>query len=82
MDALRGGDLSQNCTILEQVLRGQGLAAQRDVVALNTAMVLWVAGVEQDFSVAAAMARHSLEQGHPWQRLEALRLALTDGGGQ
>jgi anthranilate phosphoribosyltransferase len=82
LDALRGGDLSQNSAILEQVLRGQGLAAQRDVVALNTAMVLWVAGVEQDFRAGAAMARQSLDQGHPWQRLETLRLALADGSGQ
>ena len=71
-----------NSTIIEQVLRGQGDAAQRDVVALNTALVLWVADVEHDFRAGAAMARQSLDQGHPWQRLEALRLALADGGGQ
>ena len=71
-----------NQQILQNVLQGQGSLAQTEVVAFNTALVLWVAGVEQEFSVGAAMARQSLDQGHPWQRLEALRRALADGDGQ
>jgi anthranilate phosphoribosyltransferase len=43
-EALAGGDLACNQAILEAVLQGRGTAAQRDVVALNTALVLWAAG--------------------------------------
>ena len=45
IDALAGGDLACNQQILQAVLQGQGSqAAQKDVVALNTALVLWSAG--------------------------------------
>ena len=42
---MRGGDLSVNQSILEAVLQGRGETAQRDVVAFNTALVLWTSGL-------------------------------------
>lgn len=77
LEALKGGDLQCNQTILQQVLQGRGEPAQRDVVALNTALVLWAAGVDMDLSTAAARAAKSLDQGLPWTRLETLRDHLT-----
>ena len=77
LEALKGGDLDCNQTILQQVLQGRGKPAQRDVVALNTALVLWAAGIDTDLSSAAARAAESLDQGLPWTRLEALRQHLA-----
>ncbi len=77
LEALKGGDLQCNQTILQQVLQGRGELAQRDVVALNTALVLWAAGFDMDLSTAAARAAKSLDQGLPWTRLETLRDHLT-----
>lgn len=79
---LCGGDLATNQTILQQVLQGEGTPAQRDVVAFNTALVLWVAGQETDLSKGAERARAVLSQGLAWNRLEALRLALANRSSQ
>ena len=82
LDALSGGDLSENQGILESVLKGRGSEAQRDAVALNTALVLWSSGLETDLRQAAAKAVSVLDAGHPWQRLTALRGALAGGDGE
>ena len=79
LDALKGGDLADNQSILQAVLQGRGTRAQRDVVALNTALVLWVAGVERDLRQGVQQALACLHDGHPWQRLERLRQALHGG---
>ena len=76
MEALVGGDLQTNAAILEAVLKGQGTAAQRDVVALNTALVIWAAGLSDSVESALPMALGALESGAAWGRLEALRDAL------
>ena len=80
--AIAGGDLSRNREILEAVLQGRGSAAQRDVVALNTALVLWVAGQSDSFSAGLAQARQALAAGSPWQRLQMLRQTLAHGTGE
>ena len=74
--ALAGGDLATNRLLLEQVLRGAGTAAQRDVVALNTALVLWAAGLFDSPEAALPPALEALASGAAWQRLERLRQAL------
>ena len=82
LEALRGGDLNVNQAILEAVLQGRGSEAQRDAVALNTALVLWSSGLETDLRQAAAKAVSVLDAGLPWQRLIALREALAGGDGE
>ena len=75
-EALAGGDLATNRAILEAVLQGRGSQAQSDAVGLNAALVLWVAERCNDFADGLAQAQQALRSGSPWQRLEALRLAL------
>ena len=82
LDALRGGDLATNQDILRNVLQGRGSEAQANVVAFNTALVLWAAGVEIDLNRAAAQALAALREGKAWERLEALRVELDRGNGQ
>ena len=77
MQQLAGGDLEHNRQILEAVLRGQGSAAQRDVVALNAALVLWAAGCAASVAEAVPLALEAMASGAPWGRLEALRTALA-----
>ena len=79
LSELKGGDLAVNETILKDVLQGRGTQAQREVVAFNTALVLWVAGEESDLKTGAQRALACLEQGLPWQRLECLREGLNGG---
>ena len=76
IEALAGGDLALNRSILEAVLQGRGSPPQRDVVALNAALVLWAAGVVDAVPEGLALAQRALADGLGWQKLLALRQAL------
>ncbi len=73
---LAGGDQATNATILSAVLQGQGSAAQRDVVSLNTALVLQVAGLAPTPEAGLAQAQEALASGAAWQKVEELRRVL------
>ena len=75
--ALKGGDVLQNKLILSSVLQGGGTKAQRNVVALNTSLVLWAAGIEEDLKKGVDKALKSLNSGEPWDRLQKLRETLN-----
>ncbi len=79
---LKGGDLTTNKEILTSVLKGTGTNSQRDVVALNTALVLWASGLENDLSLGVDTALNCLDEGLPWKCLEDLRRALDSKPGQ
>ena len=74
---LAGGELQDNSRILEAVLQGAGSAAQRDVVALNAALVLWAAGRAASVAEAVPVALEAMASGAAWARLQALRTALA-----
>jgi anthranilate phosphoribosyltransferase len=76
MEAIAGGDLERNRQLLEAVLQGEGDPARSDVVALNTALVLWSTGLATTVAEALPQARDCLRSGLAWQRLQALRAAL------
>jgi len=78
IEDLKGGDLSENKKILMSVLKGEGTNPQRDVVALNTALVLWAAGLEEDLSCGLSSALNCLNAGLPSKKLEALTSALDN----
>ena len=71
-----------NQQILQNVLQGQGSLAQTEVVAFNTALVLWAAGLQGELPAAVAQALTVLNQGKAWDKLVALRDALSDGDGE
>ncbi len=76
--ALRGGEVEENAAILTNLLQGKGTAAQRDVVLLNAALALKVAGIAQGHTFADAIAdgiakaRDVLDSGAAWAKLESL----------
>ena len=47
-DKLVVSDSDSNEEILKSVLNGSGKKAHKNVVALNTALVLWASGIEDD----------------------------------
>ena len=77
LEALAGGDLSTNKQILQEVLQGAGSQAQREVVALNSALVLWCSGSVPHWRDGLELALSSLSKGAPWHCLIALRNALN-----
>ena len=62
--------------ILESVLKGSGHKSHIEVVALNTALVLWVAGVEDDINEGYKMALFSMSKAKPWDKLQLLKTYL------
>ena len=77
--ALRGGDVEENAAILQAVLQGKGTQAQQDVVALNTALALWVGeaiteteDIIENLDRGITTARDILKSGVAWEKLEKL----------
>jgi anthranilate phosphoribosyltransferase len=71
LDALRGGDAAENAAITRQVLAGRRGPA-RDVVLLNAAAALFVAGRVEDLAEGVALAAESIDSGAALAKLEAL----------
>ena len=67
----------QNDEILKSVLNGSGQKAHKDIVALNTSLVLWVAGIENDLQEGFKKALSSINNGNPWNNFLALKTFLS-----
>ena len=70
-------DSNSNELILESVLNGSGKKSHKDVVALNSALVLWAAGVEDDLKEGFNRSLCSINQGDPWQKFLLLKNYLS-----
>ena len=70
-------DLESNEEILKYVLNGSGLKPHIDVVALNAALVLWAAGIEDDLNEGFNKALFSINQGDPWKEFLHLKNYLS-----
>ncbi len=68
---------NSNEDILKSVLNGSGQKSHKDVVALNTALVLWVAGIENDLYKGFNKALYSINQGNPWNNFLLLKNYLS-----
>tara|TARA_B100000900_G_scaffold310161_1_gene268926 strand:+ start:257 stop:448 length:192 start_codon:yes stop_codon:yes gene_type:complete len=63
---------------LELVLKGKACESQVNVVALNTALVLWAAGKEENIEKGISVALKIINQGVPWEKLQDLKHYLND----
>ena len=66
-----------NEEILKSVLNGSGQKSHKDVVALNAALVLWAAGIEDDLHKGFNKALFSINQGNPWEKFLLLKTYLS-----
>jgi anthranilate phosphoribosyltransferase len=71
MAALRGGDRTRNCVIASAVLQGER-GPQRDIVLVNSAAALIVAGLADDPIDAMLRAVESIDSGAAWAKLQKL----------
>ena len=76
-DKLVVSDSESNEKILESVLNGSGQKSHKDVVALNAALVLWAAGIEDDLHKGFNKALFSINQGNPWNKFLLLKNYLS-----
>ncbi len=70
---LKGDDLKTNSHILMSLLNGEGNKYHKEVVALNTALVLWVSGVEDDLSLGIKRSLDCLNTDKSWLLFKQLR---------
>lgn len=79
-ESLRGGDAERNAQILRGILAGQG-GGPRDVVLLNAAAALRVAGRASGWKDGLQQAAESIDSGLAREALEAyVELSQADGG--
>ncbi|HEX8625724.1 MAG TPA: anthranilate phosphoribosyltransferase [Allosphingosinicella sp.] len=78
VQVLRGGGPEENAERLKALLMGYGLAAETEVVALNTGALLMTAGLVPDLRDGVAMALQALSSGEAYRRLELFVEATND----
>jgi len=71
---LRGGDAVENAAIVRAVLGGES-GPRRDIVLLNAAGALWVAGAASDLAAGLVLAQRSLDDGAAARKLAQLAAA-------
>ena len=78
--SVKGGNVQENAVILKEVLQGKGTKPQQDIVALNAALALQVAGVVPwlNHDQGVTLAKEILQSGSPWTKLEQLIQFLGD----
>ena len=70
-------NFDSNEEILRSVLNGSGKMSHKNVVALNAALVLWVAGIEDDLHEGFKKALYEINQGDPWKKFLLLKNYLS-----
>src|SRR6266567_2659308 len=75
LDGARGSGLAENTQLIRANLQGraeENFAAARDLVVINAAAALHIAGLASDLRRAASLARESIDSGRAASKLEAL----------
>ena len=72
-ESLKSHDLQGNTNILMSLLKGEGNKAHKEVVALNTALVLWVSGLEDNLSLGVKRSLDCLNTDKSWLLFKQLR---------
>ena len=73
LEALRGGDAMANAKILADLLQGEVGGPARDIVVVNAAAALIVAGITDDWAEATERAGTSIDSGAADQVLQRMR---------
>lgn len=71
-DDLIGGDKDENAKISLQILKGEK-GAKRDIVIINSAAAIVIAGKTDDFRIGVEMAKDALDSGRALRKLEDIR---------
>jgi anthranilate phosphoribosyltransferase len=72
LDSLAGCDAKTNADFVKNILNGKDKGPRKDIVVLNAAAAIIVAGLSDDFAAALNIAGKSIETGAAMNRLEKL----------
>ena len=73
LDSVRGGSAEENAALIRDLLDGRRGGPARDLVLLNAAASLRVAGLASGLPDAAALAAQALDSGAAREKLDQLR---------
>jgi anthranilate phosphoribosyltransferase len=79
-EQVKGGDAEENASIARRVLAGEK-GPHRDIVTLNAAAGLWVAGRVDDLAAGLELARQSIDEGEAGRTLARLIEVASSVGG-
>jgi len=79
LEALRGGTPHENAELVRRIFEGQP-GAPRDVVVMNAAAALVVAGIAEDFRSGAQLAALAIDSGAALAKLERLKTFVDASG--
>src|SRR5271157_1175237 len=79
-ESLRGGTPHENAEIIRRIFQGN-LGAPRDVVVVNAAAALVVAGIAEDFRSGAQLAAQTIDSGAALAKLEQLKTFASTANG-
>jgi anthranilate phosphoribosyltransferase len=71
-DDLIGGDKDENARITVQILKGEK-GPRQDIVLINSAAAIIVAGKTDDFRVGLEMAKDAIDSGKAFKKLEDIK---------
>ena len=72
VEAILGGDATENKVIIEKILQGKGTDAQQAAVAINVSALLVLNGLADNFKQGTTMALDMMSTGKPLQLVRAL----------
>jgi len=72
IDSIRGGNKEDNASIVLSILNGER-GPKRDIVLMNSAAALIVAGKAEDFTTALAIAAEVVDSGKVLRKLEEIK---------
>lgn len=72
LQTLKGGDIKNNAKIVREIIEGKDKGPRWDVVTLNAAAAIIVAGLAEDFESAIKMAKDSIDRGKAKKCLDKL----------
>ena len=72
LKSIKGSDIKSNAKIVKEIIEGSDKGPRRDLVILNAAAAVIVAGLADDFESAIKMAQASIDSGKAKECLEKL----------
>lgn len=71
-DDLKGADAQANAIIVREIIEGKDSGSKKDIVVINAAAAIMVAGLADSFDAAIKLANESIKTGKAKKALEAL----------
>jgi anthranilate phosphoribosyltransferase len=73
LEAIAGGDATENAAIASRILQGEEQGPRRDIVLMNAAAVLVASGRARDWKEGVAQAAASIDSGAAQAKLQSLQ---------